>query len=126
MSFNFAVKDLAHFSDQTKSSIKASTAVVAVSVIFLNLIQSLGLLTMPEDIQNGTSTLYEIFTQFNSFLIALVMLLAIIIILSKNHSIVQSRKNDINIMKAVGTYPRQLYSFYLTEILLITILSFGL
>ncbi|XEO75985.1 hypothetical protein WKT22_01006 [Candidatus Lokiarchaeum ossiferum] len=119
MSFNFAIKDLYFYKSQSKSYMKINIAIIALAIFFVNIIPSLGLLFLPERINTFTYTIVEIFTQYNLFLIILTLLLTIFIIITNNHALIQTRKKDIAVMKAVGTYPRQLYSFYLSELLLI-------
>lgn len=123
MSFNFAIKDLYFYKSQSKSYMKVNIAIIALAIFFVNIIPSLGLLFLPERIHTFTYTIIEIFTQYNLFLVILTLLLTIFIIISNNHALIQTRKKDIAVMKAVGTYPRQLYSFYLSELLIILIFT---
>jgi ABC-type antimicrobial peptide transport system permease subunit len=124
MSFNFAFKDIANHGPQTKSYIKVSVAVTALAIFFLNLIYGLGLLFLPSTVSVYTYTLLELNAQYNGFLVILTFILVIFIMLTQNHAIILARKKDIAIMKAVGTYPRQLYSFYMTELLLLVGISY--
>ena len=134
MSFNFAFKDIMNHMPQTKSYIKVSVAVTALAIFFLNLIYGMGLLFLPSTVDIYTYTLLELNTQYNGLLVILTFILVIFIMLTQNHAIILARKKDIAIMKAVGTYPRQLYSFYITELLLLVtgsyivglIIGFGL
>ncbi len=124
MSLNFAIKDLYHFKEQTKAHLKTNSSIIALVVLFLNLTNSMNLLYIHSPISYLTLTLFEIITQYHLFLVILIILLVFVVMLNSNHAIVEHRKKDIGIMKAVGTYPNQLYSFYLTELLLLTFFSF--
>ncbi|MHA1746928.1 MAG: FtsX-like permease family protein [Promethearchaeota archaeon] len=124
MSFNFAFKDIANHGPQTKSYVKVSVAVTALAIFFLNLIYGLGLLFLPSTVSVYTYTLLELNAQYNGYLVILTFILVIFIMLTQNHAIILARKKDIAIMKAMGTYPRQLYSFYMTEILLLVVISY--
>jgi ABC-type antimicrobial peptide transport system permease subunit len=124
MSINFAMKDLLHFGGQSKSYLKSSVLIIALAIGFLNFTQSLGLLQISGTINLYTYTIVELFSQFNGFLVSLTYILTIILILSQNHAIILQRKKDIAIMQALGTYPRYVYSFYLTELLILAGISF--
>ena len=124
MTLNFAIKDLYHFKEQTKAHLKTNSSVIALAVLFLNLANSMNLLTVHSPISYLTLTLFELITQYHLFLVILIILLVFAVMLNSNHAIVEHRKKDIGIMKAVGTYPNQLYSFYLTELLLLAFFSF--
>lgn len=123
MSFNFAIKDLYHYKEQTRSYLKSTTAVIALMFFFSNIIPSFGLLNLPASINLYTITIIEIFTQYNKFLLILALILTGFVVISNNHALIQTRKSDIAVMKSVGTYPRQLYSFYISELLIILTFS---
>ena len=119
MSLNFAIKDLLHFKEQTKAHLKTNSSIIALVVLFLNLTSSMNLLSVQSPLSYLTLTLFELITQYHRFLVILIVILVFVVMLNSNHAIIEHRKKDIGIMKAVGTYPNQLYSFYLTELLLL-------
>ena len=124
MTLNFAIKDLLHFKEQTKSHLKTNSSIIALVILFLNLTNSMNLLNVHSPISYLTLTLFELITQYHKFLVILIVILVFVVMINSNHAIVEHRKKDIGIMKAVGTYPNQLYSFYLTELLLLAFFSF--
>ncbi|QEE17468.1 FtsX-like permease family protein [Promethearchaeum syntrophicum] len=124
MSLNFAIKDLYYFKKQTIAHLKTNSSIIALVVLFLNLTNSMNLLTISSPISYLTLTLFELITQYHAFLVILIAILVFVVMINSNHAIVEHRKKDIGIMKAVGTYPNQLYSFYLTEVLLLAFFSF--
>ncbi len=65
-----------------------------------------------------------IFTDFNSLIIILMMILAFIVVIVISSTLIISKKRDIAIMRALGSLPRKLYSFYLTEVYLIFLIAF--
>ncbi|MHA1191521.1 MAG: FtsX-like permease family protein [Promethearchaeota archaeon] len=69
----------------------------------------------------GLSYLYSNFT---ILIISLIIILAFIMILVVSSSLILSKKRDIAIMKSLGTIPRRLYSFYLTEVYIVFIIGF--
>ena len=52
------------------------------------------------------------------------MILAFIVVVIISSTLVISKKRDIAIMRALGSLPRKLYSFYLTEIYVIFLIAF--
>jgi ABC-type antimicrobial peptide transport system permease subunit len=124
MSLNFAIKDLLHYKEQTKAHLKTNSSIIALVILFLNLTNSMNLLNVHSPITYLTLTLFELITQYHQFLVILILILVFVVMINSNHAIVEHRKKDIGIMKAVGTYPNQLYSFYLTELLLLAFFSF--
>ena len=71
----------------------------------------------------GLSYLYSNFT---ILIISLIIILAFIMILVVSSSLIISKKPDIAKMKNLGTIPRKLYSFYLTEAYVIFFIGFFL
>ncbi len=124
MTLNFAIKDLLHFKEQTKSHLKTNSSIIALVVLFLNLTNSMNLLSVQSPLSYLTLTLFELITQYHRFLVILIVILVFVVMINSNHAIIEHRKKDIGIMKSVGTYPNQLYSFYLTELLLLAFFSF--
>ncbi|MHA1855580.1 MAG: FtsX-like permease family protein, partial [Promethearchaeota archaeon] len=124
MTLNFAIRDLYYFKEQTKAHIKTNSSIIALVVLFLNLTKSMNLLSVRSPISYLTLTLFQLITEYHKFLVILIAILVFVVMLNSNHAIIEHRKKDIGIMKAVGTYPNQLYSFYITELLLLAFFSF--
>jgi ABC-type antimicrobial peptide transport system permease subunit len=123
MSLEFAIKDLLHFGTQSKVYLRSAIMVNIFAILFLNLTKSLGVLYVASPVTLYTYTIVEIFSQYNLFLLAMAFILAGVVIFSLNHSLIMHRRKDISIMQAVGTYPQQLYSYYILEMLVLVSLS---
>ena len=65
-----------------------------------------------------------IYTNFNNLIIILMMILAFTVVIIISCTLIISKKRDIAIMRALGSLPHKLYSFYLTEIYVIFIIAF--
>ncbi|MHA1675068.1 MAG: FtsX-like permease family protein, partial [Promethearchaeota archaeon] len=123
MSMNFAIKDIVHHRLESKSILRSNITILSLFFFYLNIVRSFNFLMMPPLINFLNFTLFELFTQFNQFLLILTGILAAAILIINNHAIIEARKKDIAIMKAIGTYPSHLYGFYLSEVLIICAIS---
>jgi ABC-type antimicrobial peptide transport system permease subunit len=101
---------------------------IALAEFFILFVSSIGLNGLiPHNFQNefyfsgGLSILYSNFT---FLIIILIIVLAFVMILVVSSSLILSKKRDIAIMKSLGTIPRKLYSFYLTEVYVIFFMGF--
>jgi ABC-type lipoprotein release transport system permease subunit len=65
-----------------------------------------------------------VFTDFTILILSLVVTLAFTIVIIVTSTLVINKKRDIAIMKALGTLPRRLYNFYLTEVYVVFIVGF--
>ncbi len=65
-----------------------------------------------------------VFTDFTILILSLVVTLAFTIVLIVTSTLIVNKKRDIAIMKALGTLPRRLYDFYLTEVYVVFIVGF--
>ena len=65
-----------------------------------------------------------VFTDFTILILSLIVTLAFIIVIIVTSTLVINKKRDIAIMKALGTLPRKLYNFYLTEVYVVFIVGF--
>lgn len=65
-----------------------------------------------------------VFTDFTILILSLIVILAFIIVIIVTSTLVINKKRDIAIMKALGTLPRRLYNFYLTEVYVVFIVGF--
>jgi len=65
-----------------------------------------------------------VFTDFTILILSLIVTLAFIIVIIVTSTLVINKKRDIAIMKALGTLPRRLYNFYLTEAYVVFIIGF--
>lgn len=65
-----------------------------------------------------------VFTDFTILILSLIVILAFTIVIIVTSTLVINKKRDIAIMKALGTLPRRLYNFYLTEVYVVFIVGF--
>lgn len=65
-----------------------------------------------------------IYSNFNNLIIILMIILAFTVVVVISSTLIISKKRDIAIMRALGSLPRKLYSFYLTEIYFIFFIAF--
>jgi len=65
-----------------------------------------------------------VFTDFTILILGLTVTLAFTIVIIVTSTLVINKKRDIAIMKALGTLPRKLYNFYLTEAYVVFIAGF--
>ena len=70
--------------------------------------------------------IHIIYTNFTTLIIILMIILAFTVVVVISSTLIQSKKRDIAIMRALGSLPRKLYSFYLTEIYIIFFLAFSI
>ncbi|MEJ2248488.1 MAG: FtsX-like permease family protein [Candidatus Lokiarchaeota archaeon] len=130
MSFDFAIKDLIRKKEQTLPYL--ITVILAVSLLefLIYVSNSLGLNMFYPISYNSTNSLFFsglikiVFQEFQTLIIVLVLILSVTIIIIVGTTFISNRKRDISIMKALGTLPRKLYSYYLTEIYLLFLLGF--
>ncbi|MBY8989114.1 MAG: FtsX-like permease family protein [Candidatus Lokiarchaeota archaeon] len=129
-SFDFALKDFYRKKNQTIPYLVIIILVIAITEFLFYFTSSLGLNIFVQS--NFSNELYfsgsisKVYKQFISIVQILMMILAIsiVIVISTTHII--NRKKDIGIMKALGTLPRRLYSFYLIEVYIIFFIGFFL
>ena len=65
-----------------------------------------------------------VYTDFTSLILILMLIMAFIVVIIITSTLIISKKRDIAIMKALGSLPKKLYSFYLTEAYIVFIIGF--
>ena len=65
-----------------------------------------------------------VYTDFTTLVIVLMLIMAFAVVVIVTSTLIITKKRDIAIMKALGSLPRKLYSFYLTEAYLVFIIGF--
>ena len=129
-SFDFALKDFYRKKHQTYPYLLVIILVVAITEFLIYFTSSLGLnLFIKPKFSNSlyfTGSINAVYTQFNTLIQVLFMILAVFIVVAISTTLVISKKKDIAIMRAIGTIPRKLYSFYLLEVFIIFFIGFGL
>ena len=140
-SLDFALKDLYRKKNQTIPYLIVITFVIAITEFLIYFTSSLGLnsFIQPRFSNNYyfSGSINAVYKQFNTLIQILFMILAVFIVITITTTHVINKKKDIGIMKALGTLPRKLYSFYFLEVytiffigfflgLIIGIISFGI
>ena len=129
-SFDFALKDFYRKKHQTYPYLLVIILVVAITEFLIYFTSSLGLnLFIKPKFSNSlyfTGSINAVYTQFNTLIQVLFMILAVFIVVAISTTLVISKRKDIAIMRAIGTIPRKLYSFYLLEVFIIFFIGFGL
>ena len=65
-----------------------------------------------------------VYTDFTTLVLSLMLVMAFAVVIIVTTTLILTKKRDIAIMKALGSLPRKLYSFYLTEAYIIFIIGF--
>jgi len=65
-----------------------------------------------------------VYSDFTTLILILMLIMAFAVVIIITSTLIVSKKRDIAIMKALGSLPRKLYSFYLTEAYLVFIIGF--
>ena len=130
ISFDFAMKDFYRNKDISFPYVIIVSLIIALAEFVILFASSIGLNRLiTYNFQNefyfsgGLSYLYSNFT---ILIISLIIVLAFIMVLVVSGSLIVSKKRDIAIMKSLGTIPRSLYSFYLTEVYIVFFIGFFL
>ncbi|MBD3255592.1 MAG: FtsX-like permease family protein [Candidatus Lokiarchaeota archaeon] len=136
MSLDFAIKDFIRKRKQTFPYVLTIALVVAFAIFLIYFMISIGLNLMTSQLlesnPNNNTELYFsgainiVYSQFSTFILVLVLILTFIMVVVITTTLIISKKKDIAIMKALGTLPRKLYSYYLTEAYIIFNLGFVL
>ena len=102
--------------------------VIAFTVFLINFASAIGFNTF---ITYGYENTYYfsggiaiVYTDFTTLVIVLMLIMAFAVVVIVTSTLIITKKRDIAIMKALGSLPRKLYSFYLTEAYLVFIIGF--
>jgi len=102
--------------------------VIAFTVFLINFTSAIGFNTF---ITYGYENAYYfsggiaiVYTDFTTLVIVLMLIMAFAVVVIVTSTLIITKKRDIAIMKALGSLPRKLYSFYLTEAYLVFIIGF--
>ena len=131
-SFDFALKDFYRKRHSNYPFLLIITIIIAFTEFLIYFTSSLGINILTQAtytnkfyFSGGINLIYK---EFNSLIQILFICLAVVIVVAVTTTLIISKKRDIAIMKSLGTLPRKLYSFYLSEayILFFTGFIFGL
>ena len=128
MNLTFALKDIYRKRNQTYPYILMITLVVAFAIFMMSFTISHGLNSLIQgnivsDIffLGGISNLYF---QFNNLILDLIFILAFIVVVVIATTLISNKKQDIAIMRALGTLPGSLHGYYLLEVVIIFLVGF--
>jgi len=129
-SLDFALKDFYRKKNQTIPYLLVITFVIAITEFLIYFTSSFGLNSFIQPLFSNTyyfsGSINTVYKQFNTLIQVLFMILAVFIVITITTTYVINKKKDIGIMKALGTLPRRLYSFYLLEVYVIFFIGFFL
>lgn len=128
ISLDFALKDFFRKREVTFPYVIIIALVIALTIFLTYFMSSMGLnrfLTYNYEnefyFSGGISI---VFTDFTILILSLIVTLAFTIVIIVTSTLVINKKRDIAIMKALGTIPKRLYNFYLTEVYVVFIVGF--
>ena len=102
--------------------------VIAFTVFLINFTSAIGFNTFItygyENAYYFSGGIAMVYTDFTMLVIVLMLIMAFAVVVIVTSTLIITKKRDIAIMKALGSLPRKLYSFYLTEAYLVFIIGF--
>jgi ABC-type antimicrobial peptide transport system permease subunit len=129
-SLDFALKDFYRKKNQTYPYLMVIIFVIGITEFLIYFTSSLGLNVFIQPLFSNnyyfSGSINAVYKQFNTLIQILFMILAVFIVITITTTHVINKKRDIGIMKALGTLPRRLYSFYLLEVYIIFFIGFFL
>ncbi len=127
-SIDFALKDIYRKKDTTIPYLLIIVLVIALTEFLIYFTSSFGLnMVISTSLKNPyffTGAINLVYKEFISLVLVLVIILSIVVVVVITTTLIIHKKRDIAIMKALGTLPGKLYSFYLLEAFIIFILGF--
>lgn len=134
MSLDFALKDFYRKKKSNYPYLITIALVIGMTEFFIYFSFSLGINLITkynffnqEKIDNEyyfSGAINLVYSQFNTLILVLVIIFAIIVVVVITTTLIVHKKRDIAIMKALGTLPEKLYSFYLLEAYILFLLGF--
>ncbi len=132
MSLNFAVKDLYRKKKQHFPYLLAVLLITLIDTFIINFTSSFNVENYSLELNQNqpvnkyflTGSIYLIYSQFNTLDLILTHILTIIIILSVTTSLVIAKKQDLWVMRALGTLPSTIFSFFLGEVYLLFLFGY--
>ncbi len=127
-SLDFALKDIYRKKDTTIPYLLIIVLVIALTEFLIYFTSSFGInMVISTSLKNPyffTGAINLVYKEFISLVLVLVIILSIVVVVVITTTLIIHKKRDIAIMKALGTLPGKLYSFYLLEAFIIFILGF--
>jgi ABC-type antimicrobial peptide transport system permease subunit len=127
-SLDFALKDFYRKKKQTYPYLIVIIMVIAITEFLIYSTSSLGLNLFTHTQYSNEfyflGSIDQVYKQFNSLIQILLIILAVFVVVAITTTLIIQKKKDIGTMKALGTLPRKLYSFYLLEVFIIFLIGF--
>jgi len=102
--------------------------VIAFTVFLINFISAIGLNSFIvysyENAYYFSGGISIVYTDFTTLILTLMLIMAFAVVIIVTSTLIITKKRDIAIMKALGSLPKKLYSFYLTEAYIVFIIGF--
>ncbi len=102
--------------------------VIALTIFLINFISAIGFNTFItynyENAYYFSGGISIVYTDFTTLVLILMLIMAFAVVIIVTSTLIINKKRDIAIMKALGSLPKKLYSFYLTEAYLVFIIGF--
>lgn len=128
ISLDFALKDFYRKRETTFSYTLMIILVIAFTVFLINFTSAMGFNDfITYSYQNSyyfSGGISIVYTDFTTLVVSLMLVMAFVVVIIVASTLIYSKKRDIAIMKALGSLPRKLYSFYLTEAYITFIIGF--
>ena len=102
--------------------------IIAFTIFLINFISAIGfnnfITYSYENSYYFSGGINIVYTDFTTLVLILMLILAFAVVIIVTSTLIITKKRDIAIMKALGSLPKKLYSFYLTEAYLVFIIGF--
>ena len=128
MRITLAVKDLFHSTSRLKSHVISSALIFAAYIFISGITKSTIEFNLAVDEEPAIYTLsyFQMFMNYTNFIQILSAVACIAIPILICVDIISSKRKDIGIIKAIGTDYKSMYSFYIYQLYIFVIISFGL
>ncbi|MBY9006933.1 MAG: FtsX-like permease family protein [Candidatus Lokiarchaeota archaeon] len=130
MSLDFAIKDFYRKKKQTFPYLFTIASMISLAIFLFHFSASFNLNNFIN--QRGafinpyffSGTVNNIYSQYNMIILVITFIFTVVILSVIISSFINGKKKDISIMKALGTLPEKLYSFYILESLILFIIGY--
>ena len=130
MNLTFALKDIYRKRNQTYPYILMISLVIAFAIFMMSFTISHGF----NSLIHGkivsdlffSGSISNLYFQFNNLILDLIFILAFIVVVVIATTLISNKKQDIAIMRALGTLPGSLHGYYLLEVVIIFLFGFML
>src|SRR5271157_4179327 len=124
MSSGFVLKDVKRNRKVSLPFIRTVAAPIAILVCALHLSTIFSALAFDPRARLFSPGVQSVITQFNTIVLVLLGILAAGVIIFATYAWIAHKNRDLVTMKAIGTLPARLYTYFVNEILLLTFLGY--